>query len=1437
MVRKPCGAFARAGWGAVGMVAYFTAAVLAQTELSLQETQLSVTADHSGNETVYIHLDSAGPNAAVYGIVGKANSGGMRAASQPATPRFRQPVEVRAKQDIDWSAPHVADELIVCYERPKVSNARQLTTAKITREHRNALNISAGVTLVKELRLINADVIKVKQGQSLQDVAQRYIGRPGVTHVQPNYIYEANALPDDPNFPFVPSSLGPPDDQLLWGLHTTAQDGSPIPSDVTFDSDIDAAEAWEVTTGSTDVVVAVIDTGVDYTHPDIVANMWTNPGEIYGNGIDDDGNGFIDDYYGYDFINEDGDPFDDHYHGTHVAGTIGAVANNGINIAGVCWNVRIMALKFLGSDGRGPTSDAVEAIDYAVMMGVPLSNNSWGGGGFDAALLAAINDAGAAGHLFLAAAGNDTVNTDLYAHYPSTYGLDNIVSVAAMGKNNQLAYFSNYGATTTDLAAPGLGIYSLNVGGGLRTLNGTSMATPHVTGVAALLKSVRPEAGPLQIKQWLMDGVTPTASLAGKVLTGGRLNAVEPLRLATMPWLRVDDREGIIDAQDSLTIPVTFVTEGVPVGVYTGSLIVLDLSYDNAVTPRIEIPVTLDLQFVELAPIVEDVHQFVVENYDETVTLVGHDPNLGQSIDFTVETLPALGTLIDPATSQPITSTPYTLANGADTLTYSPAADQLYIETFAYTATDGTLTSDSGTVTLEVVAPPAAPEDVSAYSGNLFVRLNWLPNVEPDLEGYHIYVSPDQGGPYVRATSEPFAGTTFSHYISGAAPTYYVVTAVLENGAEGPYSAEVSGQPTYASHYQPLNLHATPGHETVFLEWEAPREFLGTYRIIRSLSGGGGAEIVGEINDKYETTYVDQYLQWSTGPLNGVTYDYEVENWTDWDLWGSSSNTVTVTPNYYTPPSIPTGLNAEGGEVFVDLTWDANLELDIWGYWVFRATSPSGPFYYRGAASDRRFYDLSVSAFTTYYYYIIAFDTDEDESDESAVVSATTSGDTTPPAAPTNLTATPGDGVVYLDWDDSPESDVWGYYIYRSTTSGGPYEEVDNDDPSSFPDWSVTNGTTYYYVVTAMDTSNNESAFSNEASATPQAPVSCTENWECDDGAYCNGAEVCAGGVCEPGTPVDCDDGVDCTNDFCNEATDSCDNVADDGNCNDDLYCNGVETCDAVYDCQAGAAIDCDDGIGCTDDSCNEATDTCDNVANDANCDDGLYCNGAETCNVTSDCQAGAAIDCDDDVDCTIDSCNEGTDSCDNVPDDAYCDDGLFCNGEETCDALLDCQAGADPCAGAGCDEENDVCEAGAELWMAFTNNTSVPGVGTVANEDIVAYDLETGEWSMVFDGSDVGLGGMALNGMALLPDGDLLLTFTAAGNPGGVSADDSDIVRFTPTSLGNVTAGSFSMYFDGSDVGLTTNNGGHRRNRVVGIRAVGDLHGGLVLRQWRLWR
>ncbi len=341
---------------------------------------------------------------------------------------------------------------------------------------------------------------------------------PFIAAFEQDVVHQFNVMPNDPQ-------VG-----QLWGLENSGQTGGAS------DADIDAAAAWGISTGSRNIVVAVIDTGVDWRHPDLAANLWVNPGET-PNGLDDDGNGLVDDVYGYNFAANTGDPMDDNGHGTHVAGTIAAVGNNGVGVTGINWSGSIMALKFLRADGSGTTSDAIRAINYATMqrvrfgVNVRVMNMSWGGGGFSSALRDAIQAAGDAGILAVAAAGNSARNNDLAPQYPSSYEVSTLVAVAATDHRDQLASFSNYGAASVDLAAPGVSILSTYPNNRYVALSGTSMATPHVAGVAALAWSVAPNATVAEIKNALLGGVDQLASLRGKVLSGGRLNAYNTLRL------------------------------------------------------------------------------------------------------------------------------------------------------------------------------------------------------------------------------------------------------------------------------------------------------------------------------------------------------------------------------------------------------------------------------------------------------------------------------------------------------------------------------------------------------------------------------------------------------------------------------------------------------------------------------------------------------------------------------------------------------------------------------------------------------------------------------------------------------------------------------------------------------------------------------------------
>ncbi|MBC7361071.1 MAG: S8 family serine peptidase [Candidatus Aminicenantes bacterium] len=342
---------------------------------------------------------------------------------------------------------------------------------------------------------------------------------PNVEYAEPNYVYYFDET--IPNDPYI---------YLQWGLKNTGQSGG------TVDADIDAPEAWDIFTGSQNVVVAVIDSGIDYNHVDLAQNIWINAGEIPNNGIDDDQNGYIDDYRGWNFYSNNNNPMDYLGHGTHVAGIIGAGGNNGIGVTGVCWNVRLMALRIVPDAASG-----IKAIDYAISMGAKVMNASWGGPSYSSPLLSAISRAEANGVLFIAAAGNDGTNNDLTPHYPSSYDLDNIIAVLSTDHTDNKSGFSNYGIYSVDLGAPGgsdptqnsYNIFSTFLENRYMNLAGTSMATPFVTGVAALLSGQRPEIDWWQAKTIILKSVDIKAQLQGKARTSGRLNAYNSLICST----------------------------------------------------------------------------------------------------------------------------------------------------------------------------------------------------------------------------------------------------------------------------------------------------------------------------------------------------------------------------------------------------------------------------------------------------------------------------------------------------------------------------------------------------------------------------------------------------------------------------------------------------------------------------------------------------------------------------------------------------------------------------------------------------------------------------------------------------------------------------------------------------------------------------------------
>ena len=343
---------------------------------------------------------------------------------------------------------------------------------------------------VREMNVSVGNFAVLKSTQKLNLMKSNL--HPAIEYIEPNYTYKAFGTPADANF------------SKQWGLNNTGKNSGGWFSRGKAGVDVSALKAWEITKGSKDIKIAVIDTGVDYRHQDLKGNIMVNEAELNGEpGVDDDGNGYIDDTYGYDFANMDNDPMDGHGHGTHCAGVIGAT-HDSVGIAGVMANVQILPIKFLTDRGSGTLEGAIKSIDYAVSRGVNIMSNSWGGGDRSEALLDSIKAAEKAGVIFIAAAGNERNNNDKNPTYPASYEVESLVSVGAIDGKGKRASFSNYGKKSVHVFAPGVNTYSTVANNRYQKMSGTSMACPHVAGVAGLILSHEPNLSSMELKTRLM---------------------------------------------------------------------------------------------------------------------------------------------------------------------------------------------------------------------------------------------------------------------------------------------------------------------------------------------------------------------------------------------------------------------------------------------------------------------------------------------------------------------------------------------------------------------------------------------------------------------------------------------------------------------------------------------------------------------------------------------------------------------------------------------------------------------------------------------------------------------------------------------------------------------------------------------------------------------
>ncbi len=412
----------------------------------------------------------------------------------------------------------VADEVLIKYRSAPVpieaglgpeTNILAAREVVLTAEA-NRLSREMPVTLVANYPVAGIQRLRIDGGESVQTIMVKLEMDAAVELVEPNYrvyAYEAQSRT-------APNDLGWP---VIWGL-----------------KQVQGPEAWRYSTGSDRVIVAVMDSGLDYTHRDLAANVWRNPKE-QPNGKDDDGNGIVDDLHGINLCKGEpaGDPRDDLGHGTHVAGTIAAMGNNRHDVTGMAWRAQVMAVKFLCRDASGTTADAIRGIEYALANGAQIINMSWGGPGRSRALEETIKEADRQGVLVVAAAGNEGLDIDQFPQYPSRFQVPNVLAVGASDPTDHLASFSNWGKQFVHLAAPGVSILSTLPGNKVTFYNGTSMAAPYVAGCAALLKAQRPASSGTELKAALMQSGDVVAGLDGRVNSGRRLNCGKALQIAS----------------------------------------------------------------------------------------------------------------------------------------------------------------------------------------------------------------------------------------------------------------------------------------------------------------------------------------------------------------------------------------------------------------------------------------------------------------------------------------------------------------------------------------------------------------------------------------------------------------------------------------------------------------------------------------------------------------------------------------------------------------------------------------------------------------------------------------------------------------------------------------------------------------------------------------
>ena len=942
-----------------------------------------------------------------------------------------------------------------------------------------ALHASLGVGVSARFAdLGNIEVLDLPPGLSVVAAMERYMRHPLIEYAEPDFIVNTSQISPQ----FTPNDLV----SNLWGLNNTGQTGG------TVDADIDAPEAWDIRTDASTVIVGVVDTGIDYNHPDLAANMWRNVNETAGDGIDNDGNGYIDDVHGINGITNSGNPMDDQYHGTHVSGTIGAVGNNGVGLVGVAPNVKLMGLKFLSSSGSGSTSDAIKCINYGRQMGAHILSNSWGGGGFSQALYDAISAANNAGVLFVAAAGNSSADNDGGEYYPANYNVPNVVAVAATDHNDARSSFSSYGYKKVLLGAPGTNIYSTYPNNSYNTISGTSMATPHVSGAFAMLKAHRPDLDTLpKLIQHIAMSTDPIPSMANITYSGGRLNLHKALsgQLRAIAHISSDKRSAapgdvITFTDNSLGPNITSRT----IDFGDGSIEPISGSAQHVYSASGNYTVTLKI----VSGGIEYTRSMTVavqENY--TVSSGTYD-----WVDTTGMTAV---TLTDDSASG-IVTLPFTLrfyggnytslyigSNGLVTLGGSTGATAFSNSAIPSSATPNAALypywDDLNPATGGTIRHGSFPggyvvsyEGVPHYSDStakLFFQVHIYQTGE--IEFHYQDVKPtlaNGGGKSATVGIEDATGSTARQYsLNGS--------SLLSNNSAVRFSIGAPAGPN-----APTALSATAvSSSRIDLSWNDNSADETGFQIEQSSNGGSSFTALATV-----ATGVRTYSH--SGLSAGTTRHYRVRAV---NASGNSNYSNTASATTLAPPAAPSGLTASAASSSqINVSWTDNSG-DETGFSLESSTNGTNYSVLASLGANVTSYQhTGLSAGSLVYYRVRAVNS-SGNSAYSSVASATTPS---VPAAPSGLTATAVSGSqINVAWtDNSGNESAFDLEVSTDGTNFTPLASTATN-VVSYAHTGLAAGTQRFYRVKARNSSGS-SEYSSTASAqtlsVPSAPSTLT---------------------------------------------------------------------------------------------------------------------------------------------------------------------------------------------------------------------------------------------------------------------------------------------------------------------------------------------------------